>query len=260
MEKRPQLSIILINYRSANYLNNCLASIEGALPLLDHEIIIVNNDSLERELSFTASARVIHLEKNMGFAFAANVGAAQASGDTLLFLNPDTTFEFGNFVAVLEYLKNNKSVGIVGLQLTNASGGKESENYGKKITPLRLILNNILPKKNIHAATAETVDWVSGGALLIKKYSFEKLSGFDENFFLYYEDVDLCLRAKKLGFSVIFWPEISFRHASGKSFESLHEQKRIYYESQKYYFKKHFGKFTAFFIDILRKLTHYKGC
>jgi len=258
METRPQLSIIIINYQSANYIQLCLDSFQVALSSLNHEIIIVNNDPTEQDFSFIAVDKIISLKRNMGFSFAANIGARQASGDMLLFLNPDTTFEFGNFTTLMDHLKNNKPVGIIGLQLTNAFGEKELENYGEKITPLQLIRNNIFPKKNTPTTVSRAVDWVSGGALLIKKYAFEKLEGFDEHFFMYYEDVDLCFRAKKLGFSVIFWPAISFHHAAGKSFNNIQEQKKFYYQSQHYYFQKHFGKLTAFFIDILRKLTHHK--
>lgn len=99
-------------------------------------------------------------------------------------------------------------------------------------------------------------DWVSGAALFIRRELFQKLGGFDENFFMYYEDIDLCRRAKKIGSEVIHFPVVEIRHFGGKSFLKNSDglQKKYFYNSQDYYFKKHFGRKTAFITRLLRKI------
>jgi len=98
------------------------------------------------------------------------------------------------------------------------------------------------------------VDWVSGGAFAIKKDLFEKIHGFDENFFMYFEDVDLCRRASSVGGKILYLPQFTIRHFGGQSYDDTRKQKVEYYQSQDYYLKKHFSRASAFFIALLRKV------
>ncbi|MDO8529729.1 MAG: galactosyltransferase-related protein, partial [bacterium] len=87
------------------------------------------------------------------------------------------------------------------------------------------------------------------------KNIFQEINGFDENFFMYFEDVDLCKRVREKGYKIIYLPEFIVKHLSGKSLKNKREQKRYFYSSQDYYFEKHFGKMTSNLVKLLRRLT-----
>jgi hypothetical protein len=94
--------------------------------------------------------------------------------------------------------------------------------------------------------------------MFIRKELFEKLKGFDENFFMYFEDVDLCRRVRNLGYKILYYPEFIIKHFGGKSFDSKKEQQELYYKSQDYYFQKHFGKIKVNLLKLIRMIVIIK--
>lgn len=258
MEKEPTLSFIIVTYKSANHLERCLQSILNRIINISKEIIIVSNDDVFFNFS---EAKIIKTEKNIGFGGACNLGVKSASGEYLCFLNPDTEIISEDFIKIISEFKNNKKTGIIGPKLINENGEIQEWSAGKEVNLLDIIGNNLKYKrsKEIWESMKKTeCAWVSGACLFIKKELFEKLNGFDENFFLYFEDIDLCKRARNLDHKVIYFPELIIKHFSGKSFDSKKEQKKYYYSSQDYYFQKHFGKITANLLKLIRSLSPIK--
>lgn len=243
MGEKPQISFIVINHNSRDYISACLDSIENNCQNINFEIIIVNNDNSFFEYS---KARIINSRINKGFGSACNLGAKSASGKILCFLNPDTEIADG-IEKVADYFDKHRETGIIGPKLETEENKIEPWCAGYEIGFWNLIRNNLgIPKsKKIWDSKSNIeCDRVSGTCLFIRKELFDILKGFDEKFFMYFEDDDLCKRTRKKGYKVTYFPDFSVRHFGGKSFSSKFKQKKLFYKSMFYYFKKHLGRFN----------------
>lgn len=226
------LSIIIVNYFSREKLAACLRSIaQATLRGLTYEIILVENNSGEDLNYFLSSAdniKLIQSPRNLGMGGGNNLGIEAAQGEYILILNPDTLIKPGSIETLVTYLKNNPSVGIVGPKLLNPDG---SLQYSCRRFPnffLPLLRRTSLGKyfaanrDNFqmadwdHNSIAE-VDWLMGSSLLFRK-KIVLLDGqiwqprFDERYFMYFEDIDLCKTAHSLGLKVIYHPEAVLIH------------------------------------------------
>ncbi|HAR99610.1 MAG: glycosyl transferase family 2 [Candidatus Moranbacteria bacterium GW2011_GWC2_37_73] len=249
------VSIIITNYKSERHLSRCIQALQSRSDGSLFEIIIINNDTAPiTSILPIENIRLIENGINEGFAKACNRGAKIAKGGILFFLNPDTELIKGNITDLLAALEN-KSVGIVAPQLTIPSGEIQKWSAGYEINLCNTIKNNLgfIKGKNLwEQNNIIEADWVSGAAFLIKKTLFDEISGFDENFFMYFEDVDLCRRVKEKNLSILVLPLIQVLHIGGQSFQNSACKKKYYYASQDYYFKKHFGNCSLFFLKLLR--------
>lgn len=262
-----KLSIIIVNHNSQEHLKRCLASVEKNINSLEYEIIVVNNQPPLPSASLPArqgegGVRVLkakHIEagENLGFGKACNLGAQQAMGELLWFLNLDTEIVSADINLLLNEFKSKQNLGISGPKLITEEDKVQEWSAGSEMNFGNLLKNNLgtsSSKKIWESEQKIPCAWVSGAALLIKKDLFQKLGGFDEKFFMYFEDIDLCRRANKLGYEIIYYPEFTVKHFGGKSFANKKAQKSYYYASQDCYFQKHFGQFTAFWVKVLRKI------
>jgi len=256
-----KLSIIIVNFRSEQFLKRCIASIYNCLDI-DFEIIVVNNDEKEKLISVAQNfpeIKILNNEKNIGFGSAVNVGTKLARGEFLFFINPDAFLKSREIGETLKILENNEKIAAIGLKIIDKNGKNQEWICGFEATFFDLIKNNLgfsRSKKVWEKKNKIFVHWVSGAAMLVKKNIFERLGGFDENFFMYFEDLDLCKRARKLGFKILYFPKTEIVHESGGSLKNRKQQKKYYYASQDYYFQKHFNKIKGLLIKILRKITH----
>lgn len=250
------ISIIIVNYRSRKYLDRCISSVESFLNNVPHEIIIVNNDKEKLSLASNNNVLIIEKNSNCGFGTANNIGAAKARGGLLWFLNPDTELLSFDYDLIRQSFLNN-DIGLVGTGLLTEEKMIQPWSAGFGITPWSIIKSNIgLDKSSSiwNSSLKIEADWVSGCSFLISRILFEKINGFDEDFFMYYEDIDLCRRVKATGKKILLEPSIKILHWSGKSAESERLQKKQYYESQDKYIRKHFGKILQTCIRMLRLL------
>lgn len=252
------LSIIIVNYKSEKWLNNCLEVFsKPSESKIKFEVIIVNNDKKEflptKKHSFVS--QIIQTEKNLGFGLANNLGIKFAKNNNLLFLNPDTIFEKDSVEKLLFFLEKNPQIGIVGPKIIQVSRGKaQPYTCGKKTSLFSILFRNTILKP-WNSKKPVLVDWVSGTALLMKKDLFKKVGGFDKNFFMYFEDQDLCLRTKKLGYDVCFFPKSVVYHYDGKCWPSTKKQKLAFYSAQDYFFKKHHNSYQGFLLKILKSIA-----
>ena len=255
-----ELSFVIVNFQSKSFLEKCLDSIKNKLKNCSYEIIVVNNDKDEifDDAEFDQSVvTIINMPKNVGFATACNVGAQKSKGDYIFFLNPDTELMFSNCKDLLSFFKK-QDIGIISPQLVLGDGLMQAWSWGIALTPFSLLKNQLLKKQasipEENGASTIRVDWVSGAALIISKNLFERCGGFDENFFMYFEDIDLCRRVRLLGYEILNIPQFSILHIGGQSYFDKKIQKKQYYKSQNYYFKKHFGFISMFMVASLRGL------
>lgn len=257
--RKTDISIIIPNYRSKRYLEENIFSISNKIePQVQAEIIIVNNDkkeNLEDIKNRFSNIQVIDHGKNIGFGAAINLGAKKASGEYLFFLNPDCKIISQNIKKVINEFKIDRNVGIIGSQLRGIDNRVQKWIAGTEMTMLDLIRNNLgFPSSRKIWISKHKIKshWVSGAAMFIKKELFDKLGGFDKEFFMYFEDVDLCKRVRKAGKDVYFFPDFKVRHLGGGSCENKENQKKNYFSSQRYYFKKHNGKMESCILKILQ--------
>lgn len=202
---------------------------------------MVNNDKNERVGLEKASfpLKIIENRENVGFARACNQAAKEAKGEYLFFLNPDAKIAGKDFYKIIREFEQNPQIGAAGPGIIEEITGKPQPWIGGGKTSLPKVLFKNTLNKHWNKKTKTKVDWVSGTALLTSKKIFNKLGGFDENFFMYFEDQDYCLRAKKLGLKILFLPEFKVLHCGGKSWKSQKSQKKRYYISQQVFFDKH---------------------
>ena len=253
-----KISFILVNYQSRQFLQQCIKSIYEHAPNVPYEIIIANNDS-EPLLNFLEKPglKILENQSNVGFGQACNLAAKESNGEILFFLNPDTELKTSNVDNITQALAD-PNLGIVAPVLVMASGMIQPWSAGKEITPWRTLLNNLGNKQDDFfqkQVVPSEADWVSGGAFAIQKKTFLECGGFDEKFFLYFEDIDLCKRLRSLGKKIAILPSVKVLHLGGQSIPDIKKQKALYYQSQDYYFKKHFGIIASLVIKLLRNIA-----
>lgn len=247
------ISVIVVNYKSRHLLSKFISSIQEKLSGISFEIIIINNDK-DSLLDFISDEKItiINAPSNLGFGKACNLGANKAKGRVLFFLNPDTEIIEFNYDTIWKKIQLSH-VGILTPNLILPDGKTQPWSYGDEFNFWTLIKNNLGLNK-ISDQAKENPDWVSGAAFLIKKELFEKVKGFDEKFFMYFEDIDLCKRIRTLNYSLLRLERFRVLHVGGQSYDDCKLQKSHYYESQDYYFRKHFGFVVFLFIKAMRKI------
>lgn len=249
-----QLSIVLLNYNKSHLTVNCLESLysQYGKEFEDSifEAIVVDNASEkdEREvlsekikLNKYRNLKLVQNNQNAGFSKGCNIGAASAMGKYLLFLNNDTVVKDRGIIGMAEYMEKNSDVSILGGQLKNHNGEKQSST-GKFYTLFNtfLLLAGMQRFGVIDKSPEKIseVDWVKGALLMIRKDVFEKLAGFDEKIFMYMEDMELCYRAKKAGFKTYFYPDVTIIHQDQGSSDRAFAVIQIY-KGLLYFYKKH---------------------
>jgi len=229
-----ELSIIIVNWNSANYIRNCLSTIYSKTKGIAFEIIIVDNASFDgcAKIIKDEFQDVIYIQsdKNIGFAAANNLGYSVSCGNNLLFLNPDTELYNSAINIMLSYLKTLDQVGAVGCKLLNSDKSLQTSC----VQAFPAILNQVLGAEFLRklfprlklwgvetlydgSTSPKAVDVVSGACIMIKREIFDKVGQFSTEYFMYSEDVDLCYKIKRLGLKTYFINESKVIHHSGGS-------------------------------------------
>lgn len=263
-EKKIELSIIIISYNTKDITKNCLNSIFQSLKnsKLTYEVIVVDNasnDGSQTQISKLKSQnqnlnlKTIFNTRNIGFAKANNQGVKIARGKYLLLLNSDILVLNNAIEKLLNFYKQNE-------KMFNFLGGKL---LNKDLTPqpscgpmysIPMVFAHLFLKGDYWGLTryspnkVKEVDWVSGACILTTKKIFQKLGGFDENIFMYMDEIDLLYRAKKKGFKVFFYPQAQFIHfgsasSAGRTYPILQV-----YRGLIYFYKKHHNDPVSLFI------------
>ncbi|QMS90657.1 glycosyltransferase family 2 protein [Nostoc edaphicum CCNP1411] len=247
------VSIILVNYNGAEVLPDCLNSIKKFIDIPSYEIIVVDNASSDSSVELiTDKFPEVHLlrqAENRGFGAGNNAGAKVASGEFLFLLNTDTILTSNILPHLLELMQADPQVGIIGPKLLNRDGslqisvspalGIKGEYQARNMH--RDYLNN--SEQNLieqRFQEIQEVDIIVGAAFFIRSSLFHELGGFDENFFMYFEESDLCQRAQYQGYKIIYTPHVSLIHLQGYSIQKAANAMAIEYRrSQIYYYQKH---------------------
>ena len=240
-----ELSVIIVNYNGAHYLTDCFASIKKHLNCLDYEIIVVDNASTDDSLNLIKSdfpeVILIESKENLGFGKANNLGVSYAKAPTLLLLNNDTVL-LNNLQPAIQQLYADSHIGIIAINMLN-SDKKYLSAVGKFPRPLNLIKLSLLNDTRAEFKTGKffdknyKVNWVCGAFMLLRKSDFELVQGFDKDYFMYVEDVDICKKLQNHGKQCVFMPQLHYIHHVG--FNKSREFLLI--KGFKIYAKKHFS-------------------
>ena len=215
------LSIVIVSFNARADLQGCLLSLEKGPPSLEHEIVVVDNDSSDGSAEAAErvpGVQVIRMGRNAGFSAANNAGIRASRGDLLLLLNSDTLVSPGAIDRLVERLVATAGAAIAGPRLVDA-GGRPELSFGRMLSPLTEWRQKRRTPAWIEAATAreQFVDWVSGACLLVRRADADAAGLLDERFFLYTEDVDFCHAVRALGRRVLFTPAAEITHLRGRS-------------------------------------------
>ena len=242
---RSLLSIVIVNWNGAHLLAPCLEPLRAD----DFEVVVVDNGSSDESLELLAqrfpNVSVIANPDNCGFARASNQGLHQATADTVLFLNNDTMPSTQVLMDLIDFLAKHPEVGIVGPTLAYPDGRRQpSCGPGPNLlTELlaRTLLHRLLPGVRALAPTRDCrVDWVTGAALAIRRNLALELGGFDEEMFMFYEDLDLCARAREAGADVWFVATPPIIHLGGATRSRVEVQSLVHsFQSTDRFFSRH---------------------
>ncbi len=229
----PTISILMVTYNSRGHLPACLNSI-SAETRVPYEIIIVDNashdDTVEQVRTNYPQIRLIENKQNVGFAVAVNQAARVSTGRYLLLLNPDTVVQQDAIDRLTAFLEANPVVGICAPRILSTAGRIRHNCFafetpwsffwfGVGVGPLHRVRDWMLRRNDwdIAADTPQKVEAVTGAVLLVRRELFERLGGLDERFFMYCEDGDFCLRARKAGSTAMLVPNAVVSHSGGAS-------------------------------------------
>jgi len=244
----PDVSIILVSYNDKTHLEENLLSLDKMVQDFDLEILVVDNNSTDGSQDLIQrcfpQVKLICNQENLGFARANNQAIQQSSADLCLFLNPDTILSSEALGLMIEEIKGHSDVGAVGPALLRRKGCYQV-SFGRKVNfgsefLQKCFLNPYYRLKLKRDQGRKKVGWLSGACLLVRREVLREVGLFDEKFFLYFEDIDLCLRIKQTGGQLIYLPRARVFHAGGMSTSLDKASSRLEYrKSQLYFYQKH---------------------
>ncbi|WP_313808323.1 glycosyltransferase family 2 protein [Flavobacterium sp.] len=259
-----QLSVIILNYNVRYFLEQCVLSVQKALENIDSEIIVVDNcsadDSCEMMKSRFPNVKLIENKANLGFPKGNNLGVAEAKGEYTCILNPDTVVAEDTFEKVLHFAKSKPDLGIVGCKLIDGTGNFLPESKRGVPTPWVAFtkifgLYKIFPKSSFfnkyyaqHLSENQTgkVDILVGAFMVMQRELYLEVGGFDENCFMYSDDIDLSYLVLKSGKSNYYFHETSVIHYKGESTVRDGTYMKRFREAMQFFYKKHFGGSVIF--------------
>lgn len=230
------LSIIIVNYNTRQLLDECLASLlAAAAPAAGLEIIVVDNASSDGSQEMVREkfpqVHLIASEENRGFSAANNMGAVQANGRVLLFLNSDTVLSQEALVQPLDYVDAHSNAGAITVRLVYPNGERDPDNHRGFPTPWNAVchfsgLGRLFPASprfngyfQSYADFEQThaVPVIAGSFMMMPREVYDELGGWDEAYFFYGEDIDMCYRIHEAGYEIIYYPHVEVLHYKGAS-------------------------------------------
>jgi GT2 family glycosyltransferase len=273
-DRRPDaracpVSVVIVNYKSYEELDACLESLSHAGPP-GLEVIVVDHSSSAQDLARIQAhhplVRLCPIEGNPGFSAGVNTGARLAAGRHILILNPDARVERGAVEAMVDYLDSHPRTAVVGARVKNPDGTvqRSARRFPTMLTGLagrsslftKMWPDNPLSRRDLLIDAPTTapsdVDWVAGSCMAVRTEAFAQVGGMDEQFFLYWEDADLCKRLREANWSTVYLPSADVVHDVGRSRRHARAlAARAFHRSAYLYFAKHrAGRFRAISLPV----------
>lgn len=265
-----QLSVIILNYNVRYFLEQCVLSVQEAIVVLDAEIIVIDNNSSDDSCLMMKekfpSVKLIENKENFGFPKGNNIGVAEAKGKYICILNPDTVVAEDTFVKILAFAEEKKDLGIIGCKLIDGTGSFLPESKRGIPTPWVAFtkifgLYKVFPKsrifnryyaQNVNENQTGKIEILVGAFMFMERTLYLDLKGFDENCFMYADDIDLSYRVLQLNKSNYYFHETTVLHYKGESTVKDELYMKRFQEAMNFFYQKHFKKslFFSFFIQI----------
>lgn len=276
MEKtRWNLSVVILNYNTGDFLTQCLRSLEPLRENKKIDIWVVDNGSSDESLEMARKdfpkLHCLETGQNLGFAKGNNLALKEVKSKYVLILNPDTEVLPGTLPALMEYMEEHREVGACSPRVELPNGQLDWASHRGFPTPLASFKYYFLKDDRLYHLSdrdfnkPHEVDSLSGAFILTKKEVLEKVGFFDESYFMYAEDLDLCYRIKKAGYKIIYLPQVKIIHYKGVSSglkkhsqaittantESKLKAFNAFYETMKIFYQKNLANKYPFFINWL---------
>lgn len=253
------LSIIIVNYNVKFFLEQCLHAVQKAITNINAEIFVIDNDSTDDSLAYLQPLfpHVIFIgnKKNVGFAKACNQGLAWATGQYILFLNPDTIVKKNTFEQCIYAFEQNDNIGAIGVKMLDGNGQYLKESKRGFPSPLASFykitgFTSLFPRSahfakyylgNLNADENNIVDVLAGAYMMIRKKVLDATGGFDETFFMYGEDIDLSYRILQAGYKNYYLADAPIIHFKGESTDKNNiAHIKNFYGAMHIFVKKHY--------------------
>lgn len=259
----PRLSVVVLTYQSGASLERCLASLQPQVDALGGELLVIDNDSADDtvEVARRAGIEAVPTGGNLGFAAGCNVGARHASGDLLVFVNPDSVVDDGCLAALVDAADEDGRWGPLGGRAHHPDGSYDRRSVlGRPslrgaiafASAIDMVFRGSAVLDPEHGPTElpasgppVPVPAVSGALLAMPRPLWDRLGGFDECYFLYGEDVDLSLRATALGWQPVVVPEAGYVHVGGVSTSSISLRDILLYRGKVELYRRHLSPLAA---------------
>jgi GT2 family glycosyltransferase len=233
------LSVCIVNWNGIKYLPICIDSIMTCTEGINYEIIIHDNASSDGSVALLESdypmVRVLANNNNVGFASGNNIASKVANGRYILYLNPDTELRTNALEGMVRFMDQNPEYGAIGCKLENSDGTIQYTCARTFPTPFNqfcylAMINRLFPSSKIFSSVeieywdhnnSRDIDCISGACLLVRKEVNDIIGGFDENIFMYGEDVDICYRIRDLGYKIYYLATERIVHYGGKSSDQI---------------------------------------
>jgi N-acetylglucosaminyl-diphospho-decaprenol L-rhamnosyltransferase len=265
------LAIVLLSWNTADLLADCLRSIPAGAAGIAYHVIVVDNTSTDGSADMVArdfpEVQLIRSPENLGFARGNNRGIRATDPDTpyILLLNSDTVVKPESLTALVRFMDAHPDAGAVSPRLLRPDGTPQPYAFGGDPTPgylLRRGFNQVVLRRYLHDWATEqvqSVDWVSGACLLVRRAAIEQVGLLDENMFMYFEDNDWCLRIRKAGWKVYYNPQVEIVHLGGQSLKKNPSAQGAYYNSLTYFYAKHYRRpsqwLLKFLLPVYRRIS-----
>jgi GT2 family glycosyltransferase len=265
-----QLSVIILNYNVRYFLELCVLSVQKAIQELDAEIIVIDNNSSDDSCSMMKTRfpniKLIENKENYGFPKGNNLAVAQAKGEYVCILNPDTVVAEDTFEKVLSFAQKQNNLGIIGCKLIDGTGNFLPESKRGVPTPWVAFtkifglykISSVFGKyyaQHVNQNQTGKVDILVGAFMVMKRDLFNEIGGFDENCFMYSDDIDLSYMVKKSGKENYYFAETSVIHYKGESTVRDEKYMKRFQEAMNFFYNKHFnpeGSGLLFFTGFMK--------
>ena len=247
------LSVIIVSYNSSSFLELCLHSVAKAISQveIESEVIVVDNSSSDDSCEVLNNkfpfVKLIQNDENIGFSKANNLGVSKAKGKYICILNPDTVLQENTFDEILKFYKSNIKVGFVGCKMIDGNGMflKESKRVIPSIFSSFMKVLGI--SKFYYSALDKDkrgyIDILAGAFMFVEKTIYDSVNGFDEDYFMYGEDIDLSYKVLKKGYSNYYLGDVKIIHFKGESTDKNSVYINRFYNAMYIFYTKHFNKF-----------------
>lgn len=273
------LSVIIVSFNTKELLKNCIESVVKNTFGIKYEVVIVDNGSKDGSVEFlktlvrTARVKIILNKANIGFGGANNKGLRNAMGEYVLLLNSDTVIHNNVLGEMVEWMRQNTSIGVSSCALKNSDGSIQGTGgyfptlirvfswmtiqdfpfVDKLISPFHPMHDRSFSKGDDFYKKERELDWVTGAYMLIRKKTLNGVGYFDSDYFMYTEEVDLCYRIKRAGWKIIYLPKWCITHLSAAS-SSKENALLGEYKGVKTFYKKHYPSWQYPLLRILLKI------